>query len=221
MCLAHTRQLTPHRISPRALHRMHAELEAGCDYSNYSLYSLRAQPKGGRRSGHWVNCFCFPPIWRKKRNEQKKQKEILLIWLRLCCRWWMRNVDAAGAKEQCAEAGTEEPVPEEQEGASACHRDPADTPTQIWQGCLRVSLHNTHAYRDDNPPVPQNCTVVDSQGLCWCIYFPPPIKTDGRRTVSEPASESQTLQTPTGPLLYSCFGSDSISTPRCCTFQIN
>lgn len=43
----------------------------------------------------------------------------------------MRNVDAAGAKEQCAEAGAEEPVPEEPEGASACQRGPVDTPTQI------------------------------------------------------------------------------------------
>lgn len=75
MCLAHECQLTPHRISPRALHTMHAELDAGCDYSNYSLYSLRAQPKVGQRGGHWVNCFCFPPIWRKKQNEQKQQQQ--------------------------------------------------------------------------------------------------------------------------------------------------
>lgn len=133
--------------------------------------------------------IAFVSLQFGERNEMQ-QKEILLIWLRLCHRWWTSNVDAAGAKEQCAEAGAEEPVPEEQEGASTCQRKPTDTPTQTWQGCLRVSMHHTYSYRNANPLVRRNLTVVDSHSLCWCIYFLPPIKTDGRMTVSEPDSES-------------------------------
>ncbi|CAM4347287.1 unnamed protein product [Leuciscus chuanchicus] len=45
------------------------------------------------------------------------------------------HVDTAGSKEQCAQAGAEEPVPEDQEGATGQHqrwRESPDARTPLW-----------------------------------------------------------------------------------------
>lgn len=157
------------------MRRTHAELDAGCDYSNYSLYSLHAHLKVGQRGGRWVNCFCFHPICRKKRNATERDTAHTAhtahsAHSRLCHRCRMSHVDAAGAEEQCAEAGAKEPVPEEQEGAFACQRrrrhqrQPADPPTQTGARRLRVSLHHTSRGRSLSSP--RKPTVVRSYGLC-------------------------------------------------------
>ncbi len=71
-----------------------------------------------------------------------------------CSVWYFvqivnKHVDAAGSEEQCAEAGAEEPVPEDQEGATSQHqrrRESSAARPPLWHRRTQVSLYHESSF---------------------------------------------------------------------------
>ncbi len=71
-----------------------------------------------------------------------------------CSVWYFvqtvnKHVDAAGSEEQCAEAGAEEPVSEDQEGATSQHqrrRESSAARPPLWHHRTQVSLYHESSF---------------------------------------------------------------------------